>query len=162
LAPTKHSRDDFAPFDTQRTLPIALLRAREAVMDRFRPMLRGIDVTEQQWRVLRVVQEEGEIDATHLARAASVLAPTLTRILKTLESRDLITLRTDTTDRRRTQVSISTTGQTVLRDAGQISAQIHTEIEARLGAERIADLVQALEKAADDLNENNADETDVE
>ena len=38
------SRDDFPLSATQRTLPIALLRAREAVMDRFRPMLRNIDV----------------------------------------------------------------------------------------------------------------------
>ncbi|WP_421904785.1 MarR family transcriptional regulator [Mameliella sp.] len=78
------SRDEFPLSETQRTLPIALLRAREAVMERFRPMLRDIDVTEQQWRVLTVVREAGEIDATQLARAACVLAPSLTRTLKSL------------------------------------------------------------------------------
>jgi hypothetical protein len=46
--------DMLLPRDTRRALPIALLRAREAVMVRFRPILRYHGVTEQQWRVMRV------------------------------------------------------------------------------------------------------------
>ncbi|MGL4281189.1 MAG: MarR family transcriptional regulator, partial [Albidovulum sp.] len=73
--------------ETRRTLPIALLRAREAVMERFRPLLAAHDISEQQWRVMRVLQEAGESDATQLSRAANVLAPSLTRMLRTLEAR---------------------------------------------------------------------------
>ena len=40
-----------------RSLPMQLLRAREAVMQRFRPMLHQHGVTEQQWRVIRVLVE---------------------------------------------------------------------------------------------------------
>ncbi|MDD9730700.1 homoprotocatechuate degradation operon regulator HpaR [Mameliella sp. AT18] len=145
------SRDDFPLSATQRTLPIALLRAREAVMERFRPMLRDIDVTEQQWRVLRVVQEAEEIDATQLARAACVLAPSLTRILKSLESRGLITQGRDKNDRRRTLVRLTEAGDALLHEAGLVSAKIYAEIEAKLSAERIADLLDALERMTDDL-----------
>ena len=42
-----------------RSLPIMLLRAREAVMKRFRPMLKAHGLSEQQWRVLRVLNETG-------------------------------------------------------------------------------------------------------
>jgi hypothetical protein len=38
-----------------RSLPMALLKAREAVMVRFRPSLRAHGLTEQQWRVLRIM-----------------------------------------------------------------------------------------------------------
>lgn len=145
------SRDEFPLSATQRTLPIALLRAREAVMDRFRPMLRGIDVTEQQWRVLRVVQETEEIDATQLARTACVLAPSLTRILKSLEARGLIAQGRDKNDRRRTLVRLTEKGDDLLHEAGLVSATIYAEIEAKLGAERIADLLDALERMTDDL-----------
>jgi homoprotocatechuate degradation regulator HpaR len=145
------SRDDFPLSATQRTLPIALLRAREAVMERFRPMLRDIDVTEQQWRVLRVVQEAEEIDATQLARAACVLAPSLTRILKSLESRGLITQGRDKNDRRRTLVRLTEAGDALLHEAGLVSAKIYAEIEAKLSAERIADLLDTLERMTDDL-----------
>lgn len=136
---------------TQRTLPIALLRAREAVMERFRPMLRGIDITEQQWRVLRVVQEAGEIDATQLARVACVLPPSLTRILKTLEARRLIAVTRDPADRRRTLVRMAEPGSALLLEAAQDSARIYAEIEALLGAERIAGLLDALEALTEDL-----------
>ena len=49
--------DGFQFSRTQRSLPMALLRARELLMERFRPMLSAHGVTEQQWRVLRVLHE---------------------------------------------------------------------------------------------------------
>ena len=100
--------DAFSP--TSRTLPIALLRAREAVMEHFRPMLQKHGITEQQWRVLRVIREAGETDASELARNACILAPSLSRILKTLEAADLITLRKDPADGRRALMTASLAG----------------------------------------------------
>ena len=43
----------------ERSIPIALLRAREAVMAHFRPLLADRGYTEQQWRVLRILNEYG-------------------------------------------------------------------------------------------------------
>ncbi len=43
---------------TNRSLPIALLRARETVMGPIRDMLATSGVNEQKWRVLRVLQEQ--------------------------------------------------------------------------------------------------------
>ncbi|MBV7397126.1 homoprotocatechuate degradation operon regulator HpaR [Mameliella sediminis] len=149
---TPPTAPDFPLSTTQRTLPIALLRAREAVMERFRPMLREIDITEQQWRVLRVIQEANEIDATQLARAACVLAPSLSRILKALEAQDLIAQQRDKNDRRRTLVRMTEKGETLLHEAGQVSAKIYAEIEQRLGADRIADLLDALDQLTKDLS----------
>ena len=41
--------------DFEQSLPMELLKAREAAMARFRPMLRSHGLTEQQWRVLRAL-----------------------------------------------------------------------------------------------------------
>ena len=41
--------------DFSRSLPMSLLRAREAVMRHFRPSLRDHGLTEQQWRILRAL-----------------------------------------------------------------------------------------------------------
>ena len=76
----ERSPDDAAPDATmpqrvRRALPIALLEAREAVMSRFRPMLATHDITEQQWRVLRVLAEAGPLEATELARPRSCWRP---------------------------------------------------------------------------------------
>ena len=53
--------------DFSRSLPMSLLRAREAVMRQFRPALRQHGLTEQQWRILRALAAVETIEATELA-----------------------------------------------------------------------------------------------
>ena len=72
------------------SLPLMLLRAREAVMDHFRPHLHYHGVTEQQWRVLRALVEFGSLDAGTLARRVCLLMPSLSRILRDLASAGLL------------------------------------------------------------------------
>lgn len=81
--------------DRRRSLAIGLLRAREAVMSHFRPILAAHDVTEQQWRVIRTLSEAGMLDATEVAEKAFILAPSLTRMIRSLEERGLITKHKD-------------------------------------------------------------------
>src|ERR1051326_7374028 len=81
-----------------RSLPMSLLRAREAVMRQFRPSLRRHELTEQQWRILRALSATDAIEVTELARTAFLLGPSLSRILRDLEGRRLIERRTDAVD----------------------------------------------------------------
>lgn len=138
-------KDGFELAQTQRTLPIALLRAREAVMERFRPMLGAHDVSEQQWRVIRVLHEAGELDASRLAERACVLPPSLTRMLRALEGRGFIAMRRDPQDRRRMLVSLTPEGDGFIATVAPESAAIYREIEALIGAEEIGDLLDRIE-----------------
>ena len=72
---------------TSRSLPIALLRAREGTMIPIRVMLSATGITEQQWRVLRVLSEYGTLDTKTLANRASLLFPSLTRIAATMRKK---------------------------------------------------------------------------
>ena len=132
--------------ETGRTLPMTLLRARETVMDRFRPLLKRLDMTEQQWRVLRVLDEAEEMDASELAGRASILAPSLTRILKALEMRGFIQVRKDPGDGRRAMIRLSPQGAAFLAKAAPESAAIYAEIEALVGAERIEALLDEMDR----------------
>jgi homoprotocatechuate degradation regulator HpaR len=135
------------PRETRRSLPMALLRAREAVMSRFRPMLARHDINEQQWRVVRVLAEAGELDATELADRAVILAPSLTRMIKSLKARGLIALRKDKKDGRRTLISITPNGRDLIEEIAPESAQIYREIEDTFGRrdmERLLDLLEAV------------------
>jgi homoprotocatechuate degradation regulator HpaR len=145
LSTSKMFRDGFEFAETRRSLPIALLRAREALMDRFRPMLNAHGVTEQQWRILRILQEGTEIDATALAERSCVLAPSLTRMLRTLLTRGFIVTTKDPKDGRRFFISISSEGRDFIARVAPESAAIYADIEAKLGHERIEALL-------DDLN----------
>ena len=73
-----------------RSLPMALLRAREAVMKKFTPSLRENDLSSQQWRVIRALNEEDGLDISELAARCYLLMPSLSRIIQNLERRDLI------------------------------------------------------------------------
>ena len=80
---------------TARSLPIALLRARERVMGPIREILNESGISEQKFRVLRVVEESGPMEQTALAQQACLLLPSLTRMLRAMEEGDRIGLLLD-------------------------------------------------------------------
>lgn len=133
----------------RRSLALGLLRAREAIMSHFRPILLAHDVTEQQWRVIRVLSELGELDASEVADKASILAPSLTRMIKSLEERGFITKRRHEDDGRRTLLKITEAGQAVINEVMPDSIKVYDEIYARYGAQRVETLLDMLEELAE-------------
>jgi homoprotocatechuate degradation regulator HpaR len=123
-----------------RSLPMSLLRAREAVMRQFRPSLRRHGLTEQQWRILRALAAIDAIEVTELARTAFLLGPSLSRILRDLEARHLIERRTDRADLRRAVVSISDKGLKLMEVVAPSSEAIYAEITRRFGARKLSEL----------------------
>lgn len=133
---------------TRRSLPIALLRAREAVMSHFRPMLAQHDVSEQQWRVLRLLHEAGMLDASDVAERAFILAPSLTRMIRSLEERSFITKHKDRGDGRRVLLKIAPAGEAIIHEVLPDSRRIYEALEKRFGAERLDGLVDLLDELA--------------
>ena len=131
---------------TSRALPIALLRTREHVMEPIRPLLAKIGMTEQKWRVLRIVHEAGPLEQSAIARDACLLLPSLTRILRAMEAEGLVTRAEDPEDRRRSIVSISEKGIDLVRAHQPASSAIYATLEARLGKEKLETLLDLLEE----------------
>ncbi len=135
-----------------QSLALALLRTRESVMSRFRPILREHDVTEQQWRVLRTLAEVGEIEVTALAERICLLPSSLSRILKDLVARGLIQRRSVVEDLRRGLVSIQPAGIALILEVVPHSKRANAEIEEAFGVARIAALKTELNALAEALN----------
>ncbi|MDB9981175.1 homoprotocatechuate degradation operon regulator HpaR [Planktomarina temperata] len=134
---------------TRRSLPIALMRSREKVMAPIRDMLRASGLTEQQWRVLRILYEFGPQDLTEIARQACLLMPSLSRIIRSLAQNGLVIRASDTKDRRRQTVVISPAGQHLIDDNLVQATQIAANYRNQLGAERyelLLDLLTELEQ----------------
>lgn len=132
---------------TSRSLPIALLRARERVMAPIRTMLSDVDVTEQQWRVLRVLEEAGPMEPTRIAEEACLLLPSLTRILQKLQEKKLIRREKDRTDRRRQIISISESGTTLIAENLATSISLMDQVRDQMGSgkyEALLDLLNEL------------------
>lgn len=129
-----------------RSLPLKLLRARESVMERFRPHLAAHDVTEQQWRVLRTLAEVGEIDATTLADTSCLLPPSLSRILQDLEGRCLVSRRRPQGDRRTTLISLTKQGRSQFDTMSKRSEEIYRGLEADLAAAGCSSILADLDR----------------
>ena len=137
---------------TSRSLPIALLRARERVMGPIRSVSSDVDVTEQQWRVLRVLDEGGPLEPTRIAEQACLLLPSLTRILQKLEDKGLIERRRDLRDRRKQVVRITRAGSKLIEANLQTSVELLQQVRDHLGAERyelLLDLLNELDRTPD-------------
>ena len=148
-----------------RSLPMALLRAREAVMRQFRPSLRQHGLTEQQWRILRALAAVEESEVTELARTAFLLGPSLSRILRDLEARRLIERRTAKSDLRRGVVSISEKGLKLMEGVAPSSEAIYAAITRRYGAGKLAalqEMLGALEASLDGFGMEDADDSHTE
>ena len=134
---------------TRRSLPIALMRSMEKVMAPIRDMLRASGLTEQQWRVLRILSEFGPQDLTQIARQACLLMPSLSRIIRNLAQNGLVIRASDAKDRRRQTVVISPAGQQLIDDNLLQATQIAANYQDQLGAERyelLLDLLTELEQ----------------
>ncbi|WP_170763892.1 homoprotocatechuate degradation operon regulator HpaR [Ruegeria lacuscaerulensis] len=131
---------------TSRSLPIALLRARETVMAPIRDMLQDINLTEQKWRILRVLDELGEVEQSTIANEACLLLPSLTRILRSMETDGQITRRQDSQDKRRSMVKITEEGRRILANNLAASLAISENIETQMGREKLDNLLDLLEE----------------
>ncbi|MBN3560936.1 homoprotocatechuate degradation operon regulator HpaR [Aliamphritea spongicola] len=89
------------------SLPLQLLRAREATMLFFRPLLHDNSLTEQQWRILRALYNYKELESKELAKRCCILSPSLTGILKRLAQQGYIQRRKCHEDQRRALISLT-------------------------------------------------------
>jgi homoprotocatechuate degradation regulator HpaR len=129
----------------ERSLPMALIRAREAVMRRFRPTLNAHGLTEQQWRVLRALADaDRPVSVGELADATLLLGPSLSRMLATLATRGLVTRSSDGDDGRRSEISITTTGRELVAVIGPSSELEYARIADHLGHAELAELYRLL------------------
>lgn len=129
---------------THRSLPIALLRARERVMGPIRAMLSDVGITEQQWRVLRILQETGPMEPTRIAELSCLLLPSLTRILQKLEEKELINRTPDQKDRRKQIVEISASGAKLIQANLATSIALQDAVRDQMGADRYEALLDLL------------------
>ena len=122
-------------------------------MSPIREMLSETGITEQQWRVLRVLAEFGRMDTKTLADRASLLFPSMTRIATTLRGKGLVTQTRDDKDRRRQFIEITEAGQAFIDDRIPQAAKIVEGFKTTLGEEdyeTLLDLLTRLDPGAQD------------
>lgn len=136
-----------------QALPIALLRARETTLRKFKPHLDAVGLSVQQWRVIRALAENATMTASELADRCVVLPSSMTRILNSLIERGLVAPAQDDDGRRRS-VRLTRVGAAIYDRMAANSEAIYALIEQRFSTAKMDQLLALLEqlrKAADTI-----------
>lgn len=129
-----------------RNLPRLLLQARESLMSRTRPGLREHGLSDQQWRVLRVLGEHGTLETGQVAREAYILGPSLTGVLARMERDGLVKRERDPADQRRTVVEATAKGRRMVERLSRTVEAHYEWLEHSLGKQKLAQLYQLLDE----------------
>jgi homoprotocatechuate degradation regulator HpaR len=132
-----------------RNLPRLLLQARESVMAHTRPSLREHGLSDQQWRVLRVLGEHGAVETGRVASEAYILGPSLTGVLARMERDGLIQRERDPADQRRTVVDATAKGRKMVARLSDTIETHYQWLEQSLGKQKLAQLYELLDQLID-------------
>ena len=138
------SAETLREFD--RSLPMALLRAREAVMKNFIPHLRAHELSPQQWRVLRALYDSDGLEMTELAQRCYLLMPSLSRIVQNLVGRELLNRQPAPGDQRKAIVSLTESGADLVRLMAPESEARYARITEAFGYGKLELLYELLDE----------------
>jgi homoprotocatechuate degradation regulator HpaR len=140
IAPLKH-----------RNLPLLMLQAREHVIGHFRPVLNAHGITEQQWRIVRVLLDAGALEPREIGELCRLSSPSLAGVLARMEEIGFVNRRRLAHDQRRVRVSLTPRSRALAaRIAPQIEA-VYARVERSLGKEFCERLYGALDELIDKL-----------
>ncbi|KIP98652.1 MULTISPECIES: homoprotocatechuate degradation operon regulator HpaR [Pseudomonas] len=126
------------------SLTLTLLQARESAMRFFRPQLNLHGLTEQQWRVIRILRQQGELESHQLARLACILKPSMSGVLVRLERDGMVCRRKMSEDQRRVLVGLTEKGEQCFQAMSVEMERNYQRIEEQIGAEKFALLLDLL------------------
>lgn len=128
----------------RQSLTLTLLQAREAAMSFFRPSLNQHGLTEQQWRVIRILSQHGELEIYQLAELACILKPSMTGVLVRMEAAGMVHRRKAEQDQRRVLVTLAEKGEACFDSMSQCMEENYQRLQAQLGEEKLQTLLGLL------------------
>jgi homoprotocatechuate degradation regulator HpaR len=136
-----------------RNLPLLLLRAREDVLDRFRPILHANGVTEQQWRILRALGEHAPrpLEPRQICELCTILSPSLTGVLARMDETRLVERRRVDSDQRRLLVSLTSKGRALVRRVAPLVEREYQALEMAIGGDLVRDTYALLDRLSAQL-----------
>lgn len=129
---------------TRPSLTLALLQARESAMQFFRPSLNRFGLTEQQWRIIRVLRQQGEMESHLLAEQVCILKPSMTGVLQRMERDGLVRRRKVEHDQRRIVVSLASGGHAVFDEMRDEVEANYRRLEERFSEKKVQQLLRLL------------------
>lgn len=129
-----------------RNLPQLFLKAREELICHFRPILNHFGLTEQQWRILRVLSEREQLEPWEICDICQILSPSLAGVLSRMDDMGVISRNRVPEDQRRVMVRLSPRGSELVEEMAPLVQAQYLKLEEALGRELIDELYTVLDK----------------
>lgn len=124
-------------------------RALDAVMPAYRQLFARYQLTEQQWRVLRVIWNSNNVTAARLSERTLLSAPSLVNIIDRLEGKGLVRRVRSAEDRRQYYVVATKAGRQLQLEVTPQVVAIQDQIQASVTEKEwdaLSDILQKITK----------------
>lgn len=143
-----------------RNLPQLLLQSREALMQRFRPMLNEHGVTEQQWRILRTLLNDDGLEPRQLCERCLISSPSITGVLARMEEAGLIVRERMDHDQRRVRVTLTSRSKHLGERMAPLIDRQYADLELLVGVEALHKVYDALDTLLHRLGEGDTSDSE--
>jgi homoprotocatechuate degradation regulator HpaR len=132
--------------DFTTSLPMLLNRSLDAIMPPYRDLFQEFGVTEQQWRVLRVLWEQKHLTSAKISILTLLPSPSLVGILDRLEKKELVKRLRSSSDRREINIIITDKGRKLQSEVMPKVKKIQDQLKVILTDPEWRELNKSLEK----------------
>ncbi|HEM7310656.1 TPA: MarR family transcriptional regulator [Acinetobacter baumannii] len=126
------------------SIALACTRAREAVVSNFSEHLNRWEITEQQWRIIRILHDTKKLSLTDLCKESCIHKASMTRIIANLLDKGWVLREKDPSDSRSISVSLTEAGEKFVIEAKEIGNQIYADIYKKYGYQKTKLLLEML------------------
>lgn len=130
---------------SKRNLPLLLSQIRESVIVHFRPILNHFGLTEQQWRVLRVLCEQESLEPRDLCETCQILSPSMAGILRRLDEMEYIKRDPVKGDKRRVMISLTPKSKKLIQEMVPYVKAQYQLLEDAWGKELVSQLFDTVD-----------------
>src|ERR1700742_504680 len=134
-----------------RNLPLLLMQVRERIISYFRPVLNAHGITEQQWRIVRVLLDVPALEPRQIGELCTISSPSMAGVLERMEQAGYITRRRVEHDQRRVLVSLTAKSRRLAAEMAPEIDATYRRIEKLLGVEFSAQLYETLDFVLEQL-----------
>ena len=114
-------------------------------MAHFRPILNHFGLTEQQWRILRALDEHAQLEPREICNLCQILSSSMAGVLARMEEMALIQRSRVSEDQRRVLVRLAPKGDQLIDEMAPLIELQYQQIEQAYGKPVFDDLFNALE-----------------
>ena len=122
-------------------------------MSRFRLVLNQHGVTEQQWRILRVLLDEDGLEPRQLCKRCLISSPSIAGVLMRMEEAGWIKRERMEHDQRRVKVTITTSTKKLGNSIAPVIEREYQELEKLVGVKQLQQVYDALDTLLKNLDQ---------